>query len=74
MVGPQDPDAGSLNRVHEESEIPVISHYSNDQVPYQDCCKWSDTCEKYFEKRPSDDGSKYQPPRPSKIFLKTKLH
>ena len=40
------------------------SHFFQDLVPYLDCCLLSDNCERYFEKRPSDDGSRYVPPRP----------
>ena len=58
------PNAGSLDRVHPNAGLPVISHFFHDLVPYQDCCRLSDSCEKYYEKRPSDDGSKYQAPRP----------
>ena len=62
MVGPQN--GGSLDRVHIESGVPVLSHFFHDLVPYLDCCLLSENCAKYFEKRPSDDGSKYEPPRP----------
>ena len=62
MVG--QPDAGSLDRVHPNAGLPVISHFFHDKVPYEDCCRNSKNCEKYFEKRPSDDGSRYQAPRP----------
>ena len=58
------PDAGSLDRVHPNAGLPVISHFFHDQVPYQDCCQLTNNCDKYFEKRPSDDGSQYQAPRP----------
>ena len=58
------PDAGSLDRVHPNAGVPVISHFFHDIVPYQDCCELTKNCDKYFEKRPSDDGSQYQAPRP----------
>nr|XP_058948028.1 protein mesh-like [Pocillopora verrucosa] len=66
MVG--QPDAGSLDRVHPNAGLPVISHFFHDKVPYEDCCRNSKNCEKYFEKRPSDDGSRYQAPRPATGF------
>lgn len=66
MMG--QPDAGSLDRVHPNAGLPVISHFFHDKVPYEDCCRNSKNCEKYFEKRPSDDGSKYQAPRPATGF------
>ena len=62
MVGPLN--GGSLDRFHIEAGVPVFSHFFHDLVPYLDCCLLSDNCGKYFEKRPSDDGSKYEPPRP----------
>ncbi|XP_073244634.1 uncharacterized protein [Porites lutea] len=62
------PNAGSLDRVHPNAGLPVISHFFHDLVPYQDCCRLSDSCDKYYEKRPSDDGSKYQAPRPATGF------
>ena len=58
------PNAGSLDRFHPNAGLPVISHFFHDLVPYQDCCRLSDSCDKYYEKRPSDDGSRYQAPRP----------
>ena len=61
---------GSLDRFHIEAGVPVFSHFFNDLVPYLDCCLLAKTpkvtCEKYFEKRPSDNGSGYVPPRPGK--------
>ncbi|XP_020611647.1 protein mesh-like isoform X3 [Orbicella faveolata] len=60
--------AGSLDRVHPNAGVPVISHFFHDIVPYQDCCRMTNNCEKYFEKRPSDDGSQYQAPRPATGF------
>ena len=62
MVGPQT--GGSLDRFHIEAGVPVLSHFFHDLVPYLDCCLFSGNCRKYFEKRPSDDGSNYEPPRP----------
>lgn len=62
MVGPQN--GGSLDRVHIEAGVPVLFHFFHDLVPYLDCCLLSDNCAKYYEKRPSNDGSKYEPPRP----------
>ncbi|XP_074609320.1 protein mesh-like isoform X2 [Acropora palmata] len=62
------PNAGSLNRVHPNAGVPVISNFFHDKVPYQDCCKLTNNCEKYFDRRPSDDGSSYQAPRPATGF------
>ena len=62
MVGA--PDGGSLDRVHPKVGLPVLSHFFHDKVPYHDCCQQSRNCDKYYEKRPSDDSSNYVPPRP----------
>ncbi|XP_078360277.1 sushi domain-containing protein 2-like isoform X2 [Oculina patagonica] len=61
-------NGGSLDRFHIEAGVPVFSHFFHDLVPYLDCCLLSDNCAKYFEKRPSDDGSTYEPPRPATGF------
>ena len=61
-LGP--PTGGSLNRFNTEAGVPTFSHFFQDHVPFVDCCLSSDKCERYFEKRPSDDGSRYKPPRP----------
>ncbi|XP_022783567.1 sushi domain-containing protein 2-like isoform X2 [Stylophora pistillata] len=63
MIGPKN--GGSLDRIHIRAGIPVFSHYFNDLLPYSDCCLFSENCGKYFEKRPSDNGTNYEPPRPA---------
>ena len=63
------PNAGSLDRFHPNAGVPVISHFFHDTVPYLDCCQLTKNCEKYFDKRPSDDGSKYQAPRPGMLMV-----
>ena len=67
MVGPKN--GGSLDRVHIEAGVPVLSHFFHNIVPYLDCCLLSDNCAKYYKKRPSDDGSNYEPPRPGNTRL-----
>ena len=64
MVGPLN--GGSMDRVHVEVGVPVLSHFFHDLVPYLDCCLLSAHCDKYYEKRPSDNGARYRPPRPGK--------
>ena len=61
IVGP--PGGGTLDIAH-SGEKP-IDHIIKDVVPYFDCCKFSDNCDKYYEKRPSDDGSRWTPPVPA---------
>lgn len=61
LVGPTS--GGSLQRV--SSQVSLIGHFINDIYPYILCCKKSANCELYYEKRPSDDGSRWIPPRPA---------
>ncbi|RNA00948.1 sushi domain-containing 2-like [Brachionus plicatilis] len=61
IVGP--PGGGTLDMAHAEEK--PISHFFEDVVPYFYCCKFSDNCDKYYEKRPSDDGSRWTPPTPA---------
>lgn len=64
IVGP--PGGGTLDLQHSgESLFSIVSHLIEDVVPYFYCCKFSDNCEKYYEKRPSDDGSRWTPPTPA---------
>ena len=67
MVGPLE--GGSLDRVHIDEGLPVLSHFFHDLVPYWDCCLLSGYCGKYFEKRPSNNGANYEPPRPGKEVM-----
>jgi sushi domain-containing protein 2 len=54
------PGAGTL-----DLSSNLIGHFLKDVKPYFHCCKYSNNCDKYYEKRPLDDGSRYVPPRPS---------
>ncbi|XP_071804821.1 sushi domain-containing protein 2-like [Asterias amurensis] len=40
-------------------------HQWYDVLPWLGCCKLSDNCKAYYDKRPSDDCSDYVPPRPA---------
>ncbi|XP_033629956.1 sushi domain-containing protein 2-like [Asterias rubens] len=40
-------------------------HQWYDVLPWLGCCKLSNNCEAYYDKRPSDDCSEYVPPRPA---------
>lgn len=59
LVGP--PSGGTLNM--RNPDISIVDHYIEDVLPYILCCVKEDNCEKYYEKRPSDDGSRWFPPR-----------
>ena len=38
------PDAGSLDRVHPNAGLPVISHFFHDKALWEDCCRNSGNC------------------------------
>ena len=42
-----------------------IDHFKEDVIPYILCC-WGlfKNCRKYYDRRPSDDGTAYNPPIP----------
>jgi AMOP domain/Nidogen-like len=42
----------------------TIGHFLKDVLPYIVCCKLSNSCANYYRERPSDDGSRFVPPRP----------
>ena len=46
----------------------TIEHFARDVIPYLLCCKgFIKDCSKYYERRPSDDGSSFvDPPPPGK--------
>jgi hypothetical protein len=44
-------------------------HFREDVRPYLLCCTgYAPSCQKYYERRPSDDGTRYQPQVPGKLF------
>ena len=46
----------------------LLSHHREDILPYIYCCKGLATvCEKYYTRRPSDNGTAYVPPIPGKF-------
>jgi hypothetical protein len=64
IVGP--PAGGTLDVVSPAKS--VLGHMYRDVLPWFYCCKYSQNCEKYYERRPSDDGSRYDPPPVGKYF------
>ncbi|XP_028415602.1 sushi domain-containing protein 2-like isoform X2 [Dendronephthya gigantea] len=60
LVGP--PGGGTFDIVSPGSSI--LAHFVRDVIPWFACCKYSnfDNCYKYYDARPSDDGSRYIPP------------
>ena len=57
IVGP--PGGGTLNV--ESPEKSFWHHMGRDVLPWYACCKFTENCGKYYERRPSDDGSRYVP-------------
>ena len=44
-------------------------HLTQDILPWLSCCfVATDLCGKLYQRRPSDDGSRYEPPRVGKYF------
>ena len=68
MVGP--PGGGSLDVVSPEKSF--WGHIGGDVLPWYACCKFTEECGKYYERRPSDDGSRYVPPSTGKYILNHK--
>ena len=61
MVGA--PGGGSVDQVSED--VSESQHFMLDVLPFILCCKTEfPDCAKYYERRPSDDGSRFSPPRP----------
>ena len=51
------PGGGTLDLAHADDPI---QHFKIDVYPFFLCCKLSNNCHLYYEKRPSDDGSRWQ--------------
>ena len=58
VVGP--PGGGTVDVVSPEKSY--LDHFRRDVLPWFYCCKLSKNCGKYYERRPSDDGSRYVSP------------
>ena len=69
VVGP--PGGGSVNLQPSVDFMSSVKHITEDFIPFLYCCKAGQysQCDKYYEKRPSDDGTRYQPPPPGGCFL-----
>ena len=59
LLGP--PGGGTVDTCHYSKKE---CHYNADVLPWEKCCKNKsiESCKKYYEKRPSDDGTNYKPP------------
>ncbi|CAF0745547.1 unnamed protein product [Brachionus calyciflorus] len=57
LVGP--PSGGTLDLADSKNKL---KHFLVDVTPYFLCCLFSNNCDLYYEKRPSDDGLRWRPP------------
>ena len=62
------PGGGAVNTV--SPDFSRAQHFLMDVHPYFLCCTGQfPNCRNYYEKRPSDTGNGFNPPRPGKILL-----
>lgn len=57
------PAGGTLDLAN--SDDSTFKHWKQDVLPYYSCCIQEKKCDKYYEMRPSDDGERWLPPRPT---------
>lgn len=68
LVGP--PAGGTVDLVSPELEISRLEHFIDDVIPAIACCTGLfSNCDVYYEKRPSDDGSRFNPPPPGEYII-----
>ena len=60
IIGP--PGGGTLDWV--DSDTDLTNHFISDVLPYFICCRFSNLCDLYYEKRPSIDSRNFIRPRP----------
>ena len=65
MVGPVG--GGTLDVASPDENF--WGHMGRDVLPWFACCAFSRNCDKYYQRRPSDDGSRYAPPQVGKYFI-----
>ncbi len=65
MVGPVG--GGTLDIASPDENF--WGHMGRDVLPWFACCAFSRNCDKYYQRRPSDDGSRYAPPQVGKYFI-----
>ena len=65
-------DGGSVNKYAPKDYKSSVDHIREDILPYIYCCKAGSLlsqCSNYYQRRPSDNGAKYQPPPPGTIVV-----
>ena len=71
-------NGGSINKVDPRGTDlsfwdTIQGHFKEDVLPYLFCCNRElapINCKAYYDRRPSDDGSRYNPPVPGIIIIK----
>ncbi|CAG2164757.1 unnamed protein product [Oppiella nova] len=65
LLGPRG--GGTVDKSHHKNGFLKIDHFNADVLPWIKCCKdkSDQLCHRYYEKRPSDPGTNYEPPQPS---------
>ena len=64
------PAGGTVDLV--SPEVSTLEHFLVDVLPSVACCfGLFSNCEAYYEERPSDDGSRYNPPPPGEPHTPT---
>ena len=64
-------NGGSVNKYAPKDYSSSVDHIREDILPYIYCCKAGkfSRCDKYYQRRPSDNGARYQPPPPGTIVV-----
>ena len=63
LIGP--PGGGTINTIAPIDTKSTSEHLEEDVLPFLYCCKAEQPyCDKYYQVRPSDNGSRYNPPNP----------
>ena len=70
IVGPGS--GGTIDLVAPNDLTSAVRHFYEDIIPAIFCCKGHAiesqvTCQLYYNHRPSDDGSRYNPPPPGNV-------
>jgi hypothetical protein len=68
VVGP--PGGGTIDRYHAgSSRFSTLKHLKEDVYPWYLCCRLSDSCGLYYGSRPSENGTRYDPPQIGKSYF-----
>ena len=63
------PGGGTVDKVAPIGLLGTLRHFKEDVIPSLWCCFGnSPSCSLYYEKRPSDNGTRFNPPNPGIAF------